>query len=144
MISERDGMKDMFATVTLRDSCIKSYVARKDITNDVYLALKEWKEADDYVHCDDKDDDDDERKVKRVDMTVQCLASVAAGREALYEKVKAMIYLKRSGSAFYSMKDEYDNDFAKGYDNFSSKVSEQHRSMCLYKAPYVRPQKVVT
>ena len=133
----------MFATTGLRDSCIKSYAARKDFTDDVYLALKEWKEADDYAHCDDDEDDDAEKLAKRDDAIVQQMASIKHGQETLYEKVKAMIYLKRSGSAFYSMKDDYDNDFAKGHDNFPSTVSEQHRSMCLYKPPFVRTQKVV-
>ena len=144
VIAEKDGMKDMFATIGLRDSCLKSYVARKDVTNEVYLALKEWKEADDYVHVDLDEDDADEQIAKREDAIVRCIALATHGRETLYEKVKAMIYLKRSGSAFYAMKDDYDNDFAKGHDNFPWKVSEQHRSMCLYKPPYVPPAKIVT
>ena len=44
------------------------------------------------------------------------------------------------------MRDELDNDYSKGHDNFSNEASIQHRRMCLYKAPrgtYTLQSKIV-
>ena len=45
-VTERDGMKQMFCTTQLRDKCVAEYEGRKDVNNDAYLMLQNWKDAD--------------------------------------------------------------------------------------------------
>ena len=125
-VAERDGMKQLFCTTQLRDKCVAEYEGRKDVNNDVYLMLQNWKDAD---NLGSKSDIDEE--VKRQ-------VHIEFGKDTLRAKIKSMVYLKRSGIRFAPLRDELDNDYAKGHDNFANKASIQYRRMCLYKAPIVR------
>ena len=122
-VAERDGLIQLFSTPELRDNCIESYEKRKDIFGDLYGSLRMWQICDKNGAYADADDEADR------------LAAMEQGKAALHEKVKAMIYLKRSGTNFISIRDTLDNDFAKGQDNFADDLFEQHRGMCLHKPP---------
>ena len=124
-IAEKDGMTQMFASRELRDSCIESYEQRKDIFGDMYGILQAWQVCEKNGPMKAIADEEDR------------LNSIAIGKEALNEKVFAMIYLKRSGHKFADYRDSLDNDMAKGNDNFADDVFQQHRGMCLYKPPKV-------
>ena len=125
-VAERDGMKQMFCTTQLRDKCLAEYEGRKDVDNDVYLMLQNWNDAD------------ISGPISDIDEEVKRQVHIEFGKDALHAKIKSMVYLKRSGMRFAPLRDELDNDYSKGHDNFANEASIQHRRMCLYKAPIVR------
>ena len=131
-VAEREGMKELFASDQLRDLCMSSYENRKDTNDDVYIALTNWRAADKAGVIKPETDADGS------DLEIERLRMIAIGKDTLNNKVKAMVYLKRSGTKFEAYRRELDNDYTKGHDNFANDPSMQHRRMCLYRAPIVR------
>ena len=94
--------------------------------------LQNWKDADDSGAKSDIDEE-----VKRQ-------VHIDFGKDALHVKIIAMVYLKRSGIRFAPLRDEFDNDYSKGCDNFTNETSIKHRRICLYKVPSVWTSRTVT
>ena len=92
----------------------------------------DWKDADDSGAKSDIDEE-----VKRQ-------VHIDFGKDALHVKIIAMVYLKRSGIRFAPLRDEFDNDYSKGCDNFTNETSIKHRRICLYKVPSVWTSRTVT
>ena len=118
-------MKQLFCTTQLQNKYVAEYEGRKDVQNDVYLMVQNWKDADDLGPKSD------------INEIAKRQVHIKFGKDALHTKIILMVYLKRSGMRFTLLRNELDNDYAKGHDNFANEAVIQHRRMCLYKAPII-------